>query len=218
MKKEKRYGRTGAAGGMDSSVGGYGIRLLSVLVFFILAILPACRSHKKMATETLVETHKEMATETLVETHESGRERTDSNSQQMSAASEENTSDTTRILSHTVTSVVVTRDSAGRILGIRAERKEDQSGYRGTRRTQTADLESTQHSKSSEVADSTYRKSEKKEKKEKNEKNEKKEKKETSSGSGRAIEFLIGMSLVGFVIGCYIGDYIFKLWKRKRAQ
>ena len=194
MKKKNRYGRTGAAGGMDSSVGGYGIRLLPVLVLFILAILPACRSHKEMAKET------------LVETHESGRERTDSNSLQVSAASEESTCDTTRILSHTVASVVVTRDSAGRILGIRAERKEDRTGYRGTRRTQAAGLESSQQSKSSEVADSTHRKS------------EKKEKKETSSGSGRAIEFVIGMLLVGFVAGCYIGDYIFRLWKKKRAQ
>ena len=60
MKKEKRYGRTGAAGGMDSRVSGYGIGLLPVLVLFILAILPACRNHKEMAKETLVETHKEM--------------------------------------------------------------------------------------------------------------------------------------------------------------
>ena len=194
MKKENRYGRAGASGGMDSRVSGYGIGLLPVLVLFILAILPACRSHKEMATET------------LVETHESGRERTDSNSLQVSAASEESTSDTTRMVSHTVASVVVTRDSAGKIIEIRAERRGEQKGYRDTRRTQVAELESSQQSKSSEVADSTYRKS------------EKKEKKETSSGSGRAIEFVIGMLLVGFVIGCYIGDYIFKLWKKKRAQ
>lgn len=173
--------------------------LASVLHLFLcvalsLCLLPSCRSHRNVVAESYKEEittiQETNCTDSVRADYVSNRERTDSNEY----SSEE------------LTQIIINRDEDGRVIGISGTRRKKAKGVAKSVENREAQLGYVADSQSSEASDSVATID--------------KVKKEASQEvkAGRNLEFIIGMSIVVAMILAYLGDYLYRLWKRKTGR
>lgn len=165
------------------------VRLFSMV--FILLALGGCRTSSKVVEET----HEQTFT--------SFRDKTETNTQSGAATTSEERTDSSQIEADRRTSIEIKRDSAGRIIEIQTACRTDIKGNAHVRTEGNFRLYGMQEESCSEVADSVVSFNQTK----------KEEKKDYKFGT--PLETYIGLSLCALIILFYIGDYIYRLWKRK---
>lgn len=167
-----------------------GLLCLSV----ILVSLAACRSSRN----TVEETHREV--------HTAVSEVNQNDTIQSAATARQEQTDTAELRADERAVIKLTRDSVGRIIEIHSARSAKVNA--NTKRKSERDrwfygLNATRYSEASDSVDSVTQKKE-----------------ETSKEVkvGIPLECLIGWSIVAALILFYTGDYIYRLWKKRKGK
>ena len=155
--------------------------------------LCGCRTTHNTVEETRGEFHTTVATSNTATT----------DTLHTATGAHEEQTDTAEVRADQHTTIKIQRDSVGRIIEIVAKRSEKVSA--NTKRNTERDrwfygLNATRHSEASGSVDSFAQ-------------TKKEEKKDYKFGT--PLETYIGLSLCALIILFYIGDYIYRLWKRK---
>lgn len=167
-----------------------GLLCLSV----ILVSLAACRSSRN----TVEETHREV--------HTVVSEVNQNDTLQSTATSRQEQTDTAELRADERAVIKLTRDSVGRIIEIHSTRSAKVNA--NTKRKSERDrwfygLNATRYSEASDSVDSVT---------------QKKEETTKEVKVGIPLECLIGWSIVAALILFYTGDYIYRLWKKKKGK
>lgn len=176
-----------------SGVHGLGRMLFDIVCVCCVCLpLAACRSHREVVEET------------REEVHESAVQSVESDTLRATTIATEVQTDTTAIAADVYFHAVVDRDSAGRIVEITARRKE--TATRDNRRVsghigRVNQVETSHGAETAKTVDNVAKK---------------KEEVTEDAGTGIPLECKIGWILVLILILFYTGDYIYRLWKRKR--
>lgn len=160
----------------------------------ILVSLAACRSSRN----TMEETHREV--------HTVVSEVNQNDTLQSTATSRQEQTDTAELRADERAVIKLTRDSVGRIIEIHSTRSAKVNA--NTKRKSERDrwfygLNATRYSEASDSVDSVT---------------QKKEETTKEVKVGIPLECLIGWSIIAFLILFYTGDYIYRLWKKKKGK
>lgn len=167
-----------------------GLLCLSV----VLVSLAACRSSRNAVEET----HREV--------HTAVSEIKSNDTLQSTAHARQEQTDTAELRADERAVINLKRDSAGRVIEIRAERSAKVKA--NTKRKSERDrwfygLNATRYSEASDSVDSVT---------------QKKEETTKEVKVGVPLECLIGWSIVAALILFYTGDWIYRLWKKKQGK
>lgn len=167
-----------------------GLLCLSV----ILVSLAACRSSRN----TVEETHREV--------HTAVSEVNQNDTLQSAATARQEQTDTAELRADERAVIKLTRDSVGRIIEIHSARSAKVNA--NTKRKSERDrwfygLNATRYSEASDSVDSVT---------------QKKEETTKEVKVGIPLECLIGWSIIAALILFYTGDYIYRLWKKKKGK
>lgn len=167
-----------------------GLLCLSV----ILVSLAACRSSRN----TVEETHREV--------HTAVSEVNQNDTIQSAATARQEQTDTAELRADERAVIKLTRDSVGRIIEIHSARSAKVNA--NTKRKSERErwfygLNATRYSEATDSVDSVT---------------QKKEETTKEVKVGIPLECLIGWSIIAFLILFYTGDYIYRLWKKKKGK
>lgn len=167
-----------------------GLLYLSV----VLVSLAACRSSRN----TVEETHREV--------HTAVSEVNKNDTLQSAATARQEQTDTAELRADERAVIKLTRDSVGRIIEIHSTRSAKVNA--NTKRKSERDrwfygLNATRYSEASDSVDSVT---------------QKKEETTKEVKVGIPLECLIGWSIVAALILFYTGDYIYRLWKKRKGK
>lgn len=176
-----------------SGVHGLGRMLFDIVcVCCVCLSLAACRSHRQVVEET----HREV--------HESVGQSVDRDTLQRAIEAVGRDTATAKASADVFFHAVIDRDSAGRVVEITASGKSNvqQTSHRETESSGRVDQ--VKASRGDEIARTVDTVT------------QKKEEVTEDAGAGIPLECRIGWSIVLILILFYTGDYIYRLWKRKR--
>lgn len=167
-----------------------GLLCLSV----VLVSLAACRSSRNTVEETYREVHTDIS------------EVNQNDTLQSAATARQEQTDTAELRADERAVIKLTRDSVGRIIEIHSTRSAKVNA--NTKRKSERDrwfygLNATRYSEASDSVDSVT---------------QKKEETTKEVKVGIPLECLIGWSIVAALILFYTGDYIYRLWKKRKGK
>ena len=157
----------------------------------IMAVMAGCRKSQDMVEETYGEKHTTVSGSLAADTLHTA-----------ATSSEENT-DSAEICAVDRAVIRIERDTAGRVIEIRTKRAANIRALAKRRTEQDRKFHGLNVTLRSEASDSVVSFAQTK----------KEEKKDYKFGT--PLETYIGLSLCALIILFYIGDYIYRLWKRK---